>query len=191
MATAAAVASLGRLCNERNHDVADCVILTKGETILDAITVAETLNKNQKPAMADHPHHLEIKQTMEKLACQVAKCKLSPRSTLIHPFFATKLQRIKLHDRATWKRAQHKSGNATDSLEVQLLSQVESATEVLARNARHEEALSTQLCHSSRPVIQRGCRHKQAVQTDWSKRSSARADQSSKRFLAPPSALPL
>ena len=67
--------------------------------------------------MQQHP---EIEQAMEKLARQLAKCELRPRSTAIQNIFATKLQdatarQIAMGNRATWKRVQYNSGGASDS----------------------------------------------------------------------------
>jgi hypothetical protein len=64
--------------------------------------------------------HLEIKQAMEKLARQLAKCELSPRSASIQKCFTTKLQdatagQIAMGNRATWKTVQYNSGGASDS----------------------------------------------------------------------------
>jgi hypothetical protein len=68
--------------------------------------------------MQQHP---EIEQAMEKLARQLAKCELRPRSTSIQKKIATKLQdattrQIAMGNRATWKRVQYNSGDASDSM---------------------------------------------------------------------------
>ena len=79
----------------------------------------------QSRAEAIMQQHLEIEQRMEKLTRQLAKCELSPRSLpSIYQIFATKLQdatacQIAMGNRATWKRVQYKSGDASgDSLVV-------------------------------------------------------------------------
>ena len=73
----------------------------------------------QSRAEAIMQQHLEIEQTMEKLACQLAKCELNPRSASIHQIFATKLQaatarQIAMGNRATWKKVQYESGDVPD-----------------------------------------------------------------------------
>jgi hypothetical protein len=77
----------------------------------------------QSRAEAIMQQHPEIEQTMEKLARQLAKCELSTRSASILHIFATKLQdatarQIAMGNRATWKRVQYNSGEASDSLEL-------------------------------------------------------------------------
>lgn len=64
--------------------------------------------------------HVKIKQTMEKLAHQLAKCELRPCSTLTQNFFAAKLQdaaarQIAMGNRATWKSVWYNSGGVPDS----------------------------------------------------------------------------
>ena len=76
----------------------------------------------QSRAEAIMQQHPEIEQTMEKLARQLAKCELSPRSASMHKIFARKLQdatarQIAMGDRATWKKVQCKSGDASETAE--------------------------------------------------------------------------
>ena len=70
---------LGEVCNECNHNVAGHGIFTHGEKILDAITIAETLNKSHKPAMADHP-------------CRPSMDKMKPFGILQTEFVAERMQ---------------------------------------------------------------------------------------------------
>jgi hypothetical protein len=63
--------------------------------------------------MQQHP---DIEQTMEKLARQLAKCELNPRSTSIQQMFATALQdatarQIAMGNTATWKRVRYNGGD--------------------------------------------------------------------------------
>jgi hypothetical protein len=102
---------------------------TDGSTCNRATTVRKTSVRPRAQAaprsraeaiMQQHP---EIEQTMEKLARQLAKCELSTRSASILHIFATKLQdatarQIAMGNRATWKRVQYNSGEASDSLEL-------------------------------------------------------------------------
>jgi hypothetical protein len=61
-----------------------------------------------------------IEQMMEKLARQLARCEINPRSTAIQQIFAAKLQeatapQILLDHKAIWKRVRYRGGGSESS----------------------------------------------------------------------------
>jgi hypothetical protein len=102
--------------DKRNGSTSNKTTTVRKESVSSKVQPAP--KSRAEAIMQQHP---EIEQAMEKLARQLAKCELRPRSTAIQNIFATKLQdatarQIAMGNRATWKRVQYNSsGGASDS----------------------------------------------------------------------------